>query len=220
MDVRAFGLFERMSDYDAADVGARVVTHRAERGNFLFQQGEPAHHLVLLLSGQVKMERAWPDGAAAIVEILGPGSVLAAANFLEQEPYPVTAVALDNLRYGTLSYEDFEAAVRRHPDVALALLRYLVRRLHRLYAARRATARCRVRLADALSRIATDAPRGLQGTPVVGLSHSDLAEVAGMARETVTRHLRRWQAQGIVELGTRSIRVLDMAALRGLADES
>jgi CRP-like cAMP-binding protein len=167
----------------------------------------------------VKMERVSPDGVVTIVEILGPGSPLAAANFLEQVPYPVTAVALSDLTYGTLSYRDFEACVRRHPEVALTLLSYLARRLHRAYEVRRPIARSHVRLADALHRIASDAPREEGGVPVIGLSHGDLAEVAGMARETVTRHLRRWQEAGIVDLGLRAIRVRNLDALRRLAEE-
>jgi CRP-like cAMP-binding protein len=219
-EVRAFDLFAGLSDEDAAALGARVPLHRVERGAFLFRQGEAAAHLILLARGQVKMERAAADGAVTIVEILGPGSALAAANFLEREPYPVTAVALSEAVYGALSYADFERCVRTHPDVALSLLRYMVRRVHRAYAAMRLPARAGVRLAAALVRIAADAPRRADGLPQVALAHADLAEVAGMARETVTRHLRRWQAQGLVECGLRSIAVRDLEALRRLAEEA
>lgn len=219
-EIRSFPLFARLGATEAAAVVGRVATHRAQRGDFLFRQGEPAHHLVLLRSGQAKMESAAADGTVAIVEILGPGNVLAAANFLVQEPYPVTAVALDAVGYGTLAYSDFEAMVRAHPDIALGLLGYLARRLHRAYAVRRPSARSRVRLADALARIAADTATPAGQVPVVALSHEDLAGVAGMARETVTRHLQRWQAQGVVELGTRSIRVVDLERLRRIADEA
>jgi CRP-like cAMP-binding protein len=219
-EVRAFDLFASMAEDDAVDLGARIQVHRADRGSFLFRQGEAALNLVLLMHGQVKMERTAADGAVTIVEILGPGSALAAANFLEREPYPVTAVALADVVYGALSYVDFERCVRTHPDVALALLRYMVRRVHRAYAAMRLPARAGVRLAAALVRIAADAPRRADGLPEVALAHADLAEVAGMARETVTRHLRRWQAQGLVDCGLRSIAVRDLEALRRLAEEA
>lgn len=218
-EVRRFGLFQRLSEHDAEDLGSRITTHRADRGMALFHQGEPAHHLVLLPEGQVKMERVSPDGTATIVEVLGPGSVLAAANFLSQEPYPVTSVALVDLAYAALNYQDFAACVRHHPDVALSLLQYLAVRLHRAYGSRRAVARSHVRLADALLRVAADSPVDSDGTRVVGLSHGDLAELAGMARETVTRHLQTWQAQGLVDLGLRSIRVLDLGALRNLVND-
>lgn len=218
-EVRAFELFAALSQEEAAALGARLVRQRATRGEFLFRQGEPASHLVLLISGQVKMEHADPDGTAVIVEVLGAGTALAAANFLEQGPYPVTAVCLVDVAYAALLYQDFEVLVRLHPDMALVLLAYLARRLHRAYAARRASPRSSVRLAHALARIAADAPLVVSKGPLVHLSHGDLAEVAGLARETVTRHLRVWQRQGIVELGTRQILVRDLKALRRLAED-
>lgn len=218
-EVHAFELFAALSEAEAAALGARLVRQHGGRGDFLFRQGEPATHLVLLISGQVKMEHADPDGTAVIVEVLGPGTALAAANFLEQGPYPLTAVCLGEVAYAALLYQDFEALVRSHPDMALVLLAYLASRLHRAYAARRASPRSGVRLAHALARIAADAPVVAEKGPLVQLSHGDLAEVAGLARETVTRHLRVWQRQGIVELGIRQIQVCDMTALRRVAED-
>ncbi len=219
-DIRTFEIFGRLNAADAEEVARRVIDRKATRGAVLFRQGEPADHLVLLAAGQVKMERLAPDGAVSIVEILGAGHPLAAANFLEQEPYPVTSVALTDVAYGTLTYREFAGCVHRHPDVALALLGYLAKRLHRAYATRRAVDRSSVRLADALSRIAADAPPGPDGTGrVVGLSHGELAEVAGLARETVTRLLRRWEALAWVDLGVREIRIRHLEALEALAQE-
>ena len=211
-EVRRFDLFAGLSQDDAAALGRQVARQHIPRGAALFRQGEPATHLVLLPEGQVKMERVSPDGVGAIVEVLGAGSVLAAGNFLGQKPYPLTATALVDLTCGTLHYGDFAACVRAHPDVALALLRYLGLRLQRAYAARRTVGRSPV-------RIAADAAKDAQGHAVIRLSHADLADVAGTARETVTRHLRRWQEQGILALGVRTIRVLDLAALTRLAVE-
>lgn len=217
--VRQFLLFEHLSEEDAKDLAQRITVRDAQRGDLLFRQGEPAQHLVLVSRGQVKMERVSQDGTATIVEVLGPGNVLAAANFLGREPYPVTAIALGNLTYATFRYEDFADCVRLHPDVALALLRYLALRLHRAYGSQRALGRTRVRLADALLRVAADAPNDPDGARLVRLSQADLAELAGMARETVTRHLKTWQTRGLVRLGVRSIRVRDMGALQRIIDE-
>lgn len=218
-EVRQFSLFEHLREDDANDLAQRITVRSAERGDVLFRQGESAEHLVLLSRGQVKMERISRDGTATIVEVLGPGNVLAAANFLSREAYPVTAIALSSLTYATLPYEDFAECVHHHPDVALALLQYLALRLHRAYGAQRALGRSHIRLAEALLRVAAEASEERDGDRLVNLSQRDLAELAGMARETVTRHLRTWQTQGFVRLGVRSIRVHDIGELQKIIDE-
>lgn len=195
-------------------MASRLFRHQMERGVVLFHQDDPADHLVFIAAGQVKLERTSSSGVVSIVEVLGAGNVLAAANFLALEPYPVTAVVLSPVDSWTLSYRDFEIAVHRNPEISLALLRYVATRLHRAYARPPGVQRSEVRLANALVRIAQDG-RGDSGEAIiVGLSHEDLSQMAGMARETATRHLARWQKDGLVQLHPRSIQVLDLNGLR------
>jgi CRP-like cAMP-binding protein len=215
--VCAFDLFSGLTEAEARLMAERAIRHRVERGRFLLRQGDPARCLVLLTAGQVKLEYAAPDGTVAIVDVLGQGNALF---FIESATCPVSAVALGTVEYATLLARDLERVLRAHPDIALSLLYDLARRLHRAYSGQRAAVRSGVRLADALARIAADSGARAGRAPVVALSHADLAEVAGMARETVTRHLSQWQSQGIVELGLRRVRVRDLAALRRLAQDA
>ncbi len=209
-----FPLLRHLGDAEARQLASQLFRRQLERGAVLFRQDDPADHLVFVLSGQVKLERTSSSGTVSIVEVLGPGNVLAAANFLAVEPYPVTAVALSPVDSWTLSYRDFETTVRRSPDISLALLRYVATRLHRAYTRAPGVQRSDVRLASALARIAQDSRTDGGNSAVVALSHEDLSQVAGMARETATRHLAKWQKDGLVRLHPRAIQVLDLKALR------
>ena len=53
---------------------------------------------------------------------------------------------------------------------------------------------------------------------VVPMSHEDLADSVGSAREVVTRHLDRFQAEGIVTLDRAQITLLDPAGLHDAAN--
>lgn len=209
--VQAFEPFATLTGQEAEVLARHATQHRVGRGDFLFRQGEPAGCVALLAEGQVKLEHGAVDGTVVIVDVLGAGNALF---FLETDVCPVGVVALGPVEYAKLAGQDLEAVVRTHPGIAVALLHYVAGRLHRAYVGQRAAVRSEVRLANALTRIAADST-----THVVSLSHADLAEVAGMARETVTRHLRRWRELGIVELGMRTIRVRDVATLRRLAED-
>ena len=56
--------------------------------------------------------------------------------------------------------------------------------------------------------------------PVVPMSHEDLADSVGSAREVVTRHLDRFQAEGIVTLDRAQITLLDPARLHEAAKQA
>jgi CRP-like cAMP-binding protein len=55
------------------------------------------------------------------------------------------------------------------------------------------------------------------GDEVAGASHQQIAETIGASRETVTRALGDFRAQGLIELGRSHILIRDRAGLQGLA---
>ncbi len=69
------------------------------------------------------------------------------------------------------------------------------------------------RLARALGRLAQSDPEG-----TIHASHQELADMVATYRETVTLTLNEFRDRGLVELGRRSVRVLDSSGLEALAD--
>jgi CRP/FNR family transcriptional regulator len=67
-------------------------------------------------------------------------------------------------------------------------------------------------LAGALLRLVETSPE-----QTVAVSHQELADMIGACRETVTLSLDAFQARGWVELGRRSIVIVDRPALEQLA---
>ena len=69
------------------------------------------------------------------------------------------------------------------------------------------------RLATLLLRL-----RAAEGEEVLGRTHQDLAEMIGTYRETVTQTLDDFKRRGLVELGRKYIRVLDLPGLEIIAE--
>ena len=67
------------------------------------------------------------------------------------------------------------------------------------------------RLVGVLLRLAGQDPAG-----VVHASHDELVAQVGSYRETVSTTLHRFQEQGLVEVGRRSIRLRDVTSLQRL----
>ena len=62
--------------------------------------------------------------------------------------------------------------------------------------------------------------RALQGSGQLSLTHEQLGGHLGSPREVVTRMLRYFQGEGLVELGRGKLRILDVPGLEALAEGS
>ena len=112
-----------------------------------------------------------------------------------------------------LSRGNLERLLQRKPMVAVRLVEVLSRRLEET----------RTRLEESTFKHSTaKIRRGLlrlsqESSELLDLTHQELADSAGVTRETVTRILNRLQVQGLLELSTKKIVIIDRAGLEEMA---
>ena len=107
-----------------------------------------------------------------------------------------------------------DAAFQRHPELALPMLQYLARTVRML------SDHVESSSLPARQRVA----RWLLGQPrqnggAIPATHEDIGQAVGLSRVTVSRVLGELAARGLVELGYRSIAILDWDELENLAFE-
>jgi CRP-like cAMP-binding protein len=187
-------------------------------GSLLFSEGEASGLLVAVDAGRVKIYRLLPAGRAVTVFIFGPGDVFGFLPFLDGEPYPAYAQALDDVEAQVMSRADLLAAVRSDPHVALTLIGLVGRRLRE--ALRRIES---VQSGGVLPRVASalaallPGPHDLSGAGgVISLpvSGAEFAAAIGITPETLSRCLTRLVAARVLHrLGPGRFQVLDPDAL-------
>jgi CRP-like cAMP-binding protein len=130
-------------------------------------------------------------------------------------PQDSTAEAIEDALICVLSRKDLERLILQHPKVGLRFLEQLSARLLETEAVVHDFAFKGVpaRLAGALLRLADTTADG-----TIRASHQELADMIGAYRETATLTLDEFRRRGLVELGRRSIELLDRRALEQLAE--
>ncbi len=99
-------------------------------GSQLMRQGEASESLHILLQGSVRVERAHPQLLRpAILAELGPGEVVGEMGVLDRAPRSATVTALTPVETLEVDAPTLAQVVLDHPEVALALVRMLSRRL-------------------------------------------------------------------------------------------
>src|SRR5262245_44440839 len=160
------------------------------------------------------------SGDERIVAILGPGAVVGELAMIDRMPRSASVVALRDSVLRFVSREAYEKRVLPHPEIKQALLEVLAFRLRQadeeLVAATFLSVKARV--ARALLELAEIVGKPSDRQCIMlneKINHADLAAMAGVARENVSRVLSEWRRGNLVLPGVSQGYVLnDVAALK------
>lgn len=110
-------------------VGAMAVSRDFGAGEVLLEQGSRGGELLLLLDGEVEIERETPDGTLVPLGRVGPGAVLGVVSAVDGGPRAARCVALRPGSAAALSADVVDSLLRARTPVGqrfqLALIRAL-----------------------------------------------------------------------------------------------
>ena len=194
----------------AAGTGRRFAA-----GEVLLRQGDPPTHVLLLLSGRVKVSLTTPDGQV-LLAVRGPGELLGEMAVLGGDERSATVVAIEPCAAQVLEADRFRRLVRS-AGLENELLRRAMRRIREGEAWRAETAALPAgpRVVRALLRLAVP---GSGGPVDVGLGQSEIGQAVGLSRSVVAAELGRLREQGVVRTARRRIVITDPARLRAMAE--
>ena len=96
---------------------------RVENHLYLLEEGRVENHLYLLEEGRVEISRDGPHFGRQTFALLGPGEHFGALSLFYSEAHFATATAVEATRVWVIRHEDFQARLRKNPELALAILK-------------------------------------------------------------------------------------------------
>ena len=183
----------------------------APSGTVLFEASGPCQAFPLLLSGSVRVSRAGANGRELQLYRVAPGEscIITSSCLLGQNAYPARGVADGSLTAVVLPRALFSQLIELHPPFRVYIFNLFGDRLTELMQLVEEVA---FRKLD--QRLATLL---LAKGEVIQATHQNLADELGSVREIISRLLKSFQDQGMLELGREQIKILDAKALRGIA---
>lgn len=122
--LRRSPVFAGVTEEALALIGASVDSVPLLGGQVLFQQGDAGEAAYLVLSGRLRVERAGPDGAVLLRELVR-GDLVGEFALLTGAPRTATVTAMRDCEIGRLPRDRFDALLVAHPDVAIGISRQL-----------------------------------------------------------------------------------------------
>jgi CRP/FNR family cyclic AMP-dependent transcriptional regulator len=169
----------------------------------LFVAGDEGDGCYRVEEGLLKASIAAPAGGERILAILGRGSVVGELSMIDRGPRSASVTALRDSKLSFVGRSAFEAFGQSRPELYRHIATLLAQRLRDTDEALVATNFFSVkgRLARALLSLAEAFGRDVgQGRILIRqkVSQSDLAAMAGIARENVSRVLNDWTSRSLV----------------------
>ncbi len=131
--LRSARLFASLDEWQQARLADLMTVRRFEAGTTILRQGTSAVALYLLLDGQVEVSREPEDGGRAVpLATLHPGDVFGEMAVLDDDTRSSSVRALGPVRCALLSRWELVQELRRHPDLAIELIRVLAQRIRTL----------------------------------------------------------------------------------------
>jgi CRP/FNR family transcriptional regulator, cyclic AMP receptor protein len=210
------------ADLDEAELErfSHVAVPRAyPAGTRVFHEGDSSDACYIVRDGSFRITREHSDGRAITLATLGPGEIFGELAMLDGDKRSASAEALSDGEVLALPAGDVRSLLARHPEIALKLVAGLVRRLRaanvRLSRQSFQTVPSRVAgILAQLSREAQDEDGGPGEEVTIRMNQTDLAQLAGTSRESVSRFLAELERAGVVRSGRGRVTVLDPPKLR------
>jgi len=203
------------AEMDAIAAAAPMKTYAA--GEVLFSPDNPVEMLFILKRGRVRIFRVSADGRALTTAIMTPGTIFGEMVLLGQRMHDNYAEALDEAVVCVMSRSDVQRYLLSDPRIAARITAILGQRLVDMERRLSDTVfkSVRQRIATTLATLAGQERRYVVGsrTPVVALTHQQIAALVGTSRETATKILDDFADRGLIRLGRGRITLLDMARI-------
>lgn len=221
---RQVGLFSDLSDKELRELESVARDRSFHRDEVIFHAEEPGSALFIVKRGRVKVSVADRRGREVILRIIEAGDFFGEMSLLDGESRSATVTAIEPCLALIVFRGDFLEFIPKHPDVVMKILTTLSRRL------RKATEKIgRLVFADAYEKVASilmdminerKIPLKVGADIPLSLTRQELANMAGISRETFTRVMADFQKAGLLRVERRRIAILNPTKLQREATRS
>ncbi|MDA0986260.1 MAG: Crp/Fnr family transcriptional regulator [Bacteroidetes bacterium] len=213
-------IFSDLTDLELERITQLGSRKKFNKGGVILLEKESAASMFVIVNGKVKVVRMDEEGREVILSILGPSDFFGEMAILDGQTRSATVVATAKAEIFVIQRHDFLKLLHSHPIVGVALLRELTNRL------RKADAQIKsLSLKDATGRVATVV---LQLADDIGFfrkgkveiddlpMQQDIANMAGTARETISRTLHKFIKKGQLRLQGNKLIITDYEKFKQL----
>ncbi len=189
-----------------------------QRGDFIYREGDNFKGILAIKSGSAKLIANDPHGNEHILNILLPGELLG-FDGLSTEKHGCAAIALETMTFCILPADSMDQLFQKLPSLTRELFRHSGEKMledkNQLVLSKRPAeerlAYFLISLSERLKR------RGFSSSEFkLSLTRQEIGNHLGLALETVSRLLKKFQDDGLITVQNRFIQITNLNQLKSL----
>lgn len=195
---------------------------RYGKDDFIFREGDPAEYFHIVKEGTVKCVKSSPQGKECTLKMLMPGDLFCCdATVFDGACHPGSAKPMGNVSVLRIKKDVYYDILRRNPDAAIAVIKYLGNRLNeaqekaKILALDRADQRLATLLVDMAAKSGVSDPQGIRLN--IRITREDMANMVGTTTETAIRIMSRFKREQLVTGTANRLIIRNMERLKAFA---
>lgn len=206
-------LFSKMTDADVEQVADQCIRRECSKDHVLMVEEEVGQTLFILLKGIVKVTRTSDEGREVIITMLKAGDFFGELALLDGRGRSATVTAMQDTEMLTLRRSEFLLLLEKFPQIAIEMLKVLADRIRKCDSQIE-----NLTLQDAVGRVGATLIHVAEQTGYMRGSNmiitklpvqQDLANMAGTARETISRVMSIFENKGLIEREGHRVSIVD-----------
>jgi CRP/FNR family transcriptional regulator, cyclic AMP receptor protein len=220
--LRSVPLFADLGEAELERFSQVAVPRTFPAATRVFHEGDSSDACYIVSEGSFRVTREHSDGRAITLATLGPGEIFGELAMLDGDTRSASAESITDGTLLALPANDVRGLLSRNPEIALKLVAGLVRRLRaaNMRLSRQSFQTVPSRVAGILAQLSREGQDsgpdgdGEMSEVTIRMNQTDLAQLAGTSRESVSRFLAELERAGVVRSGRGRVTVLEPNKLR------
>lgn len=210
-------LFNFLSKDELAMVNEGRFEVNFNVGENIVKQGTTATHMISLTSGMAKLLLEGIDKKNLILDIITPWKSFGGPGLFTDSRYHYSVTAITECSACFLPSENVRKVIRVNPDFAMGIIKHCnmnsASNFERLISLTQK--QMPGRLADTLIYLSEKVFNSTSFT--LNLTRLEIGEMSNMTKESTTRILKEFEAEGIIMVNGKSIEILDMKRIKEIS---
>lgn len=197
-------LFSSLTDKELRSISSKLVLKRFRKNETILLEKDTTNFMYIVIKGKVKVSKTSEDGKEILLAVHRAGEFFGEMSFIDGKTSPATVIAAEDCHINIISKKEFYSSIYSHEKILNNLLQILCSRLReswemiQLLNLKNASERLKLLFFLLSDKYGEKTPKGIILN--IKLTHQEIAEMTGMARETVTRVIDKWHKDGGINI--------------------
>ena len=207
-------LFSKLSESSLLLLSSACSFKQIEKGEVVFFQSDPSDSAYIVRNGNISIILNGPDGREMVINEMHTGDLFGELGILTKKSRSTSAIARTKSELLVIPRQTFLNVVEHEPQLARRMLEITANRLQ--ISGTRESALAFMDAQARLARLLLELEVQEQDKGYVTISQDELAQRAGLIRQTVAKALGKWRRAGWLITGRGRILILNRKALEDL----